>query len=73
MESNKYKEIHNESEDQDILNAPSITNQGSSGESAAETVHLKDGPWHDKEKENKNNPEGKSIKEATDPSKLFKF
>jgi len=72
MES-KYKEIHNESEDQNVRNAPSSSNHVSSEESAAEKVHLKDGPWHDKEKENKNNSEGKSIKEATDPSKLFKF
>ncbi|MBE8726428.1 hypothetical protein [Flavobacterium hungaricum] len=70
MESSKYKENHKESEDQNIRNAPHGSNQGSSAESAAETVHLKDGPWHDKEKETKHNPEGKSIEEATDPSKL---
>ncbi|MDR6764348.1 hypothetical protein J2Y38_004581 [Flavobacterium sp. 2755] len=70
MESIKNKEIRNESEDQNIRNAPSGSDQESSGASAAETVHLKDGPWHDKEKEPKHNPEGKSMEEAADPSKL---
>ncbi|WDF58128.1 DUF3606 domain-containing protein [Flavobacterium sp. KACC 22758] len=46
-------------------------NETPSRESASETVRLKDGPWHD-EKENSehHNQEGKSIEEATDPSKL---
>lgn len=38
-----------------------------SRESASESVRLKDGPWHD---DHHHNPEGKSIEEATDPSKL---
>ena len=42
-----------------------------SRESASETVRLKDGPWHDeKENSSQQNPQGKSIEEATDPSKL---
>lgn len=45
-----------------------------SRESASETVHLKDGPWHDtKENDQHHNPEGKSIEEATDPSKLSRL
>jgi hypothetical protein len=40
-------------------------------ESASEAVHLKDGPWHDDHQKSRyDNPEGKSIEEATDPSKL---
>lgn len=43
----------------------------SSRESASEAVRMKDGPWHDNEKDSRErNPEGKSIEEATDPSKL---
>ncbi len=38
-----------------------------SRESASESVRLKDGPWHD---DAQHNPEGRSIGEATDPSKL---
>ncbi|CAM3384612.1 DUF3606 domain-containing protein [Flavobacterium chungbukense] len=42
-----------------------------SRESASETVRMKDGPWHDNEKDSsRHNAEGKSIGEATDPSKL---
>lgn len=42
-----------------------------SRESTSETVRLKDGSWHDeKENNERQNPEGKSIEEATDPSKL---
>ncbi|MCD0467254.1 hypothetical protein [Flavobacterium sp. ENC] len=74
MENNKYKETHREFEDQNTRNAPDSSHQNSSGESAAETVHVKDGPWHDTEKENKHhNPEGKTVEEATDPSKLSKL
>jgi hypothetical protein len=42
-----------------------------SRESASEAVHLKDGPWHD-DRQNSHHqyPEGKTIEEATDPSKL---
>lgn len=42
-----------------------------SRESASETVRMKDGPWHENIDHNRHdNPEGKSIEEATDPSKL---
>jgi hypothetical protein len=42
-----------------------------SRESASESVRLKDGPWNDDhQNSNHHNPEGKSIEEATDPSKL---
>ncbi|MBW1655940.1 MULTISPECIES: DUF3606 domain-containing protein [Flavobacterium] len=51
--------------------AEHLNDNSPSRESASETVRLKDGPWHDeKENDEHYNPEGKSIEEATDPSKL---
>lgn len=69
MDNNKNKEAHSEPENQNTRNATSTAQQNTKGESAAKNVHLKDGPWHEKENKNQN-PEGKSIEEATDPSKL---
>lgn len=71
MESIKYKTANGKLEDQNTRNASGNTDRESSGKSAAEKVRLKDGPWHQIQKDNTQyNPEGKSIEEATDPSKL---
>lgn len=69
MENNKYNPTHNEHKD--TQSAPASSGCPFSGESAANTVRLKDGPWQTNEKDDKHhNTEGKSIEEATDPSKL---
>lgn len=69
MENNKYKDADSNDENQSMPST-SRSSKKSSGESACETVHLKEGPWDDTKNDKHQNPEGNSIAEATDPSKL---
>lgn len=71
MENSSYKDQDSQHEEHRIERESDTTRHSSSRESASEKVRLKEGPWHDKqETEKQYKPEGKSIEEATDPSKL---